>query len=324
MKHLFQIKYKLNKLEIGTIIVVALLFFSFSVPAFAMDINLSNLFDFSFLKKVEAPLVTKNSAGSIDYSVNNKVKVCKDVTCTNPKPGIIDFGKSPDNSPLKVDSVNGISGDVFGGELGIINFQPPYGGVYFANPATGLLEGTAWSETSGSINFSVTGQKVIINPKTGEWSGWAWASGPYGGWIKFDCNTGSCVKTTWRYTKPKPQNKTKTITTKDSSVTAVVSVAINSKSNNSNTSNTIIKKVLKAKEIIVISFKGIYLDTLSFFSKIGQTVIKETKTASSDFNTFSSDSFSKVGNVIIDAYNSVVKSISNMKIKIPNFQQTNK
>ena len=53
---------------------------------------------------------------------------------------------------------------------------PPYGGVFFADPATGLLKGTAWSETSGAINFSVTGQKVIIDPKTGEWNGWAWAS----------------------------------------------------------------------------------------------------------------------------------------------------
>jgi len=317
-------KYKLNKLGIGTIVVIALLFFGFSIPVFAMNISLSNLIDFSFLKKAEAPLITEKSVTSIDHSVNNKVKVCKDVTCTNPEPGIIDFGKSPDNSPLKVDSVNGISGAVFGGELGIINFQPPYGGVYFANPATGLLKGTAWSETSGSINFSVTGQKVIINPKTGEWSGWAWASGPYGGWIKFDCNTGSCVKTTWRYTKPKPKNGTKAIATKGSSVTAVVSVAINPKSIKSNANKIIFKKVLKAKEIIVISFKGIYSDTLSFFNKIEQVVAKETKTTGSDFNTLTSHSFNRIGNIVVNIYNSTAKSISNMKTKIPNFQRTNK
>ena len=127
----------------------------------------------------------------------NEAKVCKDITCANPKPGIIYFKISSD-SPLVVDTEKGLSGKVWGDELGWITFNPPYGGVFFADPATGLLKGSAWSENSGAINFSVTGQKVVIDPKTGEWNGWAWASGPYGGWVKFDCKDFSCVHTTWK------------------------------------------------------------------------------------------------------------------------------
>ena len=127
---------------------------------------------------------------------NSQAKVCRDVACENPE--IIYFNTFEDN-PLIIDIEKGLSGKVWGGEFGWITFNPPYGGVFFADTSTGLLKGTAWSETSGAINFSVTGQKVVINPTTGEWNGWAWASGPYGGWIKFDCNdSSSCVRTTWR------------------------------------------------------------------------------------------------------------------------------
>jgi len=144
-----------------------------------------------------ASFAAKNAKiGSIDMSVENKVKVCKDPTCTKPAPGIIDFEIS-DGSPLVVDTENGLSGKVWGDELGWITFNPPYGGVFMVDTETGLLQGTAWSKNSGAINFSVTGQKVVIDPKTGEWNGWAWASGPYGGWIKFDCKNASCVHTTW-------------------------------------------------------------------------------------------------------------------------------
>jgi len=147
-------------------------------------------------------LVAKANVGYIDASktptanigTNNRVKICRDVACENP--GIINFEIS-DNSPLIIDTEKGLSGKVWGGDLGWITFNPPYGGVFFADPAIGLLKGTAWSETSGAINFSVTGQKIVIDPKTGEWNGWAWASGPYGGWVKFDCADASCVHTIW-------------------------------------------------------------------------------------------------------------------------------
>lgn len=140
--------------------------------------------------------------GYIDTSLENKVKVCKDVACASSPDSdlakeIIDFKMSGD-SPLKIDSKKGLSGKAWGDELGWVTFNPPYGGIFFADAAAGLLKGTAWSENSGAINFSVTGQKVTIDPKTGQWRGWAWASGPYGGWVKFDCQSGSCVHSTWR------------------------------------------------------------------------------------------------------------------------------
>ncbi len=146
------------------------------------------------------------TVAQIDTSVENKIKVCHDVACANetpgtvdfPTPGFIDFDVSG-TPPLAIDSGKGISGKVWGDELGWVTFNPPYGGVFFADPTNGLLKGTAWSETSGVINFSATGQEVVIDPVTGEWNGWAWASGPYGGWIKFDCkNNTSCVHSTWR------------------------------------------------------------------------------------------------------------------------------
>jgi hypothetical protein len=173
---------KLQKTYILKIILLSLIFFVFSNVASAIT-------------------------GSIDTSVENEVKVCKDNTCANPKPGIIYFKVSSD-SPLVIDTEKGLSGKVWGDELGWVTFNPPYGGVFFADSATGLLKGTAWSENSGAINFSVTGQKVVIDPKTGEWKGWAWASGPYGGWVKFDCKDKSCVHTIWSEKKEKQTSST--------------------------------------------------------------------------------------------------------------------
>ncbi|HAS80664.1 MAG: hypothetical protein UR25_C0002G0004 [Candidatus Nomurabacteria bacterium GW2011_GWE1_32_28] len=131
-----------------------------------------------------------------DIVVSNQAKVCRDIICENSE--IINFNIS-ENDSFFIDKEKGLSGKVWGGGLGWITFNPSDGGVSFADDTTGLLKGTALSETSGVINFSVTGQKVIVDPTTGEWNGWAWASGPYGGWIKFDCNDpSSCVRTTWR------------------------------------------------------------------------------------------------------------------------------
>jgi len=147
--------------------------------------------------------VARASTGYLDSSAQNVVKICKDVTCGNPLPGLIDFKLGPPDQQIVVDTVEGISGMAWGGKLGWINFNSDKGNVYFADAATGLLTGNAWSETSGFINFAVTGQKVFIDPQTGEFNGWAWASGPDGGWIKFDCqDTYYCVRTTWRPVAP--------------------------------------------------------------------------------------------------------------------------
>lgn len=163
-----------------------IIFSAFFFSAFFMFFNIVNA-KIGYIDMSENP--------TVNVGTNNRIKVCKNVACENP--GIINFEISGD-SPFVIDTEKGLSGKVWGGELGWITFNPPYGGVFFANITTGLLKGTAWSETSGAINFSVTGQKVIIDPKTGEWHGWAWASGPYGGWIKFDCTEiGSCIRTVW-------------------------------------------------------------------------------------------------------------------------------
>ncbi len=138
------------------------------------------------------------TTGHLDMSAENRIKVCRDNSCTNPAPGIIDF-KINDGQPLTIDKGKVISGKAWGGELGWVTFNPsPPDNLYIFDPSTGLLKGTAKSESSGIINFGVTGQKVIIDPITGEWNGWAWASGPYGGWIKFDCKDNSCLRMAWQ------------------------------------------------------------------------------------------------------------------------------
>ena len=133
--------------------------------------------------------------GYIDTNATNQAYVCHNSVCDDY--GIINFELESQDS-ITIHSDNGISGYVWGNELGWINFAPTGSGVVFANSETGLLSGYAWSQVSGWINFAPTGQSVYIDPNTGEFSGWAWTGGVYGGWIKFDCSSAdTCVKTTW-------------------------------------------------------------------------------------------------------------------------------
>lgn len=235
--------------------------------------------------------------GSIDMSVENKVKVCKDVACA--KPEIIDFRIS-DGYTIIIDKEKGISGKAWGGELGWITFSPrflprlgeaggeagnyPDGGVFFADPPrlasgeagskTGLLKGTAWSENSGAINFSVTGQKVVIDPKTGEWKGWAWASGPYGGWVKFDCKDKSCVHTIW------------------------------SEKNEKETSSDI---------------ESTKTSSSNFFNAIKETVSEKSKIISNTFNIFitsSVDLFNKAGQITADTYNFLYSNLIDLRSSV--------
>jgi hypothetical protein len=54
------------------------------------------------------------------------------------------------------------------------------------------------------VNFRPTNGGVTINGN-GEWNGYAWVGGLYGGWIKFDCaSPSSCVKTDWRAVQYRP------------------------------------------------------------------------------------------------------------------------
>jgi hypothetical protein len=133
--------------------------------------------------------------GVIDTSATNQAKVCHNVACDDF--GIINFELASEPSII-IDSNNGITGKVWGNELGWITMNPTGEGVIFANTETGELTGKAWSQVSGWINFAPTGEGVTINPDTGEFEGYAWTGGAYGGWIKFDCSDPStCVKSTW-------------------------------------------------------------------------------------------------------------------------------
>lgn len=129
---------------------------------------------------------------------SHQAKVCHDVTCTTPTPGFLNF-KPTGVDPLVVDSITGISGQIWGNELGWITMNPTGAGVRFTDSQSGLLTGKAWSQVSGWINFAPTGQQVRIDTTTGNFSGWAWTGGPFGGWIKFDCaDASTCVNTSWR------------------------------------------------------------------------------------------------------------------------------
>ncbi len=136
------------------------------------------------------------SNGTIE-SGNKTALVCHSVDCITPTPGIINF--MPTGAvPVTIDDTNGIDGVAWGNEIGWINFDPTGAEGLIIDPSTGIISGKAWSQVSGWINFSATGQSVVVN-SSGEFFGYAWTGGPYGGWIKFDCSfAGACVKTDWR------------------------------------------------------------------------------------------------------------------------------
>lgn len=133
--------------------------------------------------------------GYID-STSHYAKVCHDVSCSSY--GNINFLPTQTNatSPVVITDT-AITGYLWGDELGWINLAPTGAGVT-VDPNTGILYGTAFSQSSGWVNFRPTNGGVVINAN-GELSGYAWNGGEYGGWIKFDCAAAaSCVKTNWR------------------------------------------------------------------------------------------------------------------------------
>jgi len=149
-----------------------------------------------FILSISINIKASESSGSIDTG-NKNALVCHSVDCLTPTPGVINFSPTG-TTPVTIDDTNGIDGIAWGNEIGWINFDPTGPEGLTINPNTGIISGKAWSQVSGWINFSVTGQSVKIN-NSGEFEGWAWTGGPYGGWIKFDCSfIGACVKTDWR------------------------------------------------------------------------------------------------------------------------------
>ena len=150
------------------------------------------------------------TSGSIDDTYKY-ARVCHDETCSTY--GTINFkptinANTPGATPLSITD-SGIVGHAWGNEVGWINFRPTGFGVTL-DPITGALEGTAYANTGGWANFNPTsvsgGTAVDVTINTGgEFVGWAWLSGAYGGWIKFDCNSSAtCVKTDWRPVSERP------------------------------------------------------------------------------------------------------------------------
>jgi hypothetical protein len=149
------------------------------------------------------PVFASSSNGTILSGTYSSALVCQDASCSaslghriNFKPTVGASGISP----ITIDDTNGIKGMAWGEKLGWVNFSITGSNtVKFSDLTTGSTTGYAWSQTSGYINFAPTGYGVKING-SGEFEGYAWAGGDYGGWIKFDCSggaTSTCVKTDW-------------------------------------------------------------------------------------------------------------------------------
>ncbi len=148
--------------------------------------------------------------GYVD-SVSHYAKVCHNVSCSSY--GNINFlpTQTSTSSPVVITDTN-ITGYLWGDELGWINLAPTGAGVT-VDPNTGILYGTAFSQSSGWVNFRPTNGGVSINAN-GEFVGYAWNGGEYGGWIKFDCaDSSSCVKTDWRAVSQRPVVSPAVVTT---------------------------------------------------------------------------------------------------------------
>lgn len=126
-------------------------------------------------------------------------RICHDAACSDY--GSVNWRPTGATAVSVTDS--GLSGYAWGDEIGWINLDPTDSGVSI-NTTTGALSGYAFANTGSWINFNPTDVSggtdvgVVINGD-GEFTGWAWVSGAYGGWMKFDCTSANtCVKTDWR------------------------------------------------------------------------------------------------------------------------------
>jgi hypothetical protein len=142
-----------------------------------------------------------DSVGTIDSS-HTLTKICQDTACTtfgnvNWKPTL--NANTPGASAVTITDTS-ITGHLWGDQIGWINLAPAGAGIS-VNSATGVITGKAFANSGSWINFSPTGQGVTLvdNGSGSDFSGWAWVSGAYGGWMKFDCANGdTCIKTDWR------------------------------------------------------------------------------------------------------------------------------
>lgn len=146
------------------------------------------------------------SIGTIDPSSAGftQTKICHDETCTtygniNWKPTI--NANTPGASAVTITD-SGVTGHLWGDETGWADMNPTGAGVT-VNASTGALSGYAYAHTGSWINFNPTGGGVTLvdNGSGSNFSGTAWVSGLYGGWMTFDCSDATtCVKTDWRTT----------------------------------------------------------------------------------------------------------------------------
>lgn len=144
-------------------------------------------------------LVFASSSNGIIDATYKYSKICHDTSCVsygrvNWKPTI--NASTPGASVVSISDTS-LSGYIWGDEIGWINLTPT-GSTVSVDPSTGVVTGKAYAGSGSWINFSPTGSGVTIN-SSGQFSGWAWVSGPNGGWMKFDCSSSStCVSTDWR------------------------------------------------------------------------------------------------------------------------------
>ncbi|MDQ3089829.1 MAG: hypothetical protein M3Q24_01590 [bacterium] len=143
------------------------------------------------------------SNGTIE-TANKVTKICKNVSCS--EFGVINWKPTLNGNTTGATAVaitdSGLSGYLWGDEIGWVNLDPTGAGVVI-NPSTGALSGTAYASVGGWINFNPTGSGVTLvdNGDGSSFSGYAYVSGINGGWMKFDCVIAStCVKTDWRTT----------------------------------------------------------------------------------------------------------------------------
>jgi hypothetical protein len=145
--------------------------------------------------------LASSSVGTIDSGFK-LTKVCQDVACTtygnaNWKPTLNSM--TPGALPVTITD-SSITGHIWGDQIGWINLAPTGAGI-FVSPSSGVITGKAFATGGSWINFNPTGQSVTLvdNGSGSDFFGWAWVSGPYGSWMKFDCSgVGVCIKTDWR------------------------------------------------------------------------------------------------------------------------------
>ena len=292
-------------------------------------------------------------SATLDSSAENKIKVCKDPTCENPKPAIIDFNNN-DGSPLSIEKGKYVVGKAWSKELGWVTFDSAPGGVYISDPETGLLKGIAWSEKSGAINFGVTGQELKMDPFTGEWSGWAWASGPLGGWIKFNCKESSCLRMTWNKESTGPTFSTtfpakgeegqnfvpinipikpgKIVSSISNSLSSSLAYISNSASlslayifNNSSLTFAYVSNGFFSSSLSSLSSKT-YLTFTNFTSDVSSGIASITNSVYSTLTDFTNDVSSGLAGLYIgtsdlamNTYNSLSSSMINTRASVLNF-----